>query len=227
MLRVFRTSTESRLSLSETMRLYRFFSGRRARQVYLALLLLLIVFSTGLRVRSYLLTRKIYAVLSGLRIDTTTEEQLLKTVPYLVLNNNTLPALPGGQRYFRAEVSNFDDLQWMKWAPSFLFSLWPAHSELPVKNKWNCMSLPLKAAYVLGWRHLSFSASVTVLNGTVSSTWYGIEPDVMFSFPLSYFVVARSVHGFSRDGGRRPMPVHSTDDESPEYRFGFVAGRHT
>lgn len=50
------------------------------------------------------------------------------------------------------------------------------------------MRFPLKVAYVLGWRHLSFSASVTVLDGTVSSTWYDIEPDVLLGFPLSYFV---------------------------------------
>src|ERR1700690_452967 len=62
-------------------------TGRRARRVYLALLLLLVVFSGGVRVRSCLLTRRFQAVLSGLgklKVDATSEEQLLKTVPYLV-----------------------------------------------------------------------------------------------------------------------------------------------
>jgi hypothetical protein len=34
----------------------------------------------------------------------------------------------------------------------------------------------------------------------------------------------RSVHGFTRNAGHRPVPVQSTDDESPQYRFGAVAG---
>ncbi len=32
------------------------------------------------------------------------------------------------------------------------------------------------------------------------------------------------MHGFSWNQGRRPVPVHSTGDESPDYRFGAVAG---
>lgn len=43
-----------------------------------------------------------------------------------------------------------------------------------------------------------------------------IEPDVLISYPLSYFVVARSAHGFWTSRGRE-QPVQSTDDESPEY----------
>lgn len=96
--------------------------------------------------------------------------------------------------------------------------------QTPARNKWGMMSLPLKAAYLLGWRNVSFSASVTVLNGTVSSIWYDIEPDVFSGIPVSYFVVVRSVHGFTRNAGHRPVPVQSTDDESPQYRFGAVAG---
>lgn len=73
--------------------------GRRARRVYLALLLALVLLSTGLRVRSYLLTRKIYAVLSGLeqvRIDKTTEQQLMRTVPYLFLMTRRWRPCQGG-----------------------------------------------------------------------------------------------------------------------------------
>ncbi len=204
--------------------------GRRARKVYLSLLLLAFVFSISLRARTFLLTRKIQAVLFGLeqvRVDQTTEERLLRTVPNLVLNNPQLPALPGGRRYYRVDIANSDFYYgWSRWIPDFLPSLWPVHdSPFPVKNKWDFLPLPLKAAYVLGWRHLSLSAYVTVLNGTVSSTGYNLEPDVPISYPLSYFVVARSVHGFSFNHGGRPVPIHSADDEKPEFRFGAVAGQ--
>jgi hypothetical protein len=94
-------------------------------------------------------------------------------------------------------------------------------TEMLVKDKWKSLPLAFKVAYLLGWRNLSFRAYATVLNGTVSNAGYNLEPDVVLSYPLSFFVVARSVHGFF---ARRPVPVHSTDDESPEYRFGAVAG---
>jgi hypothetical protein len=189
------------------------------------LLLLLVVFSGGIRVRSYLLTRRIQAVLSGLgqlRVDATSEEQLLKTVPYLVRDPHEGRMGAHVQRYYRVSISNEDD-RWMKWVPNVLSSLWPAPSDIPIRDKWGCLNLPLKTAYVLGWRHLAFAASVTVLDGTVSRTWYGLEPDVFLGWPRSYLVVARSAHGFWRDRGL-PVPVSSADDGSPEYRFGFVAG---
>lgn len=94
------------------------FVGRRARQIYLVLALALVALSGGVRIRTFLLTRKIYAALEGLkqvRVDTTTEEQLLKMVPYLVINDPTLPMLPGGRQYYRAEVSNFKDWRWLSW----------------------------------------------------------------------------------------------------------------
>jgi hypothetical protein len=206
---------------------YRLFVGHRGRRVYLALFLCLFALSIGVRVRSYLLTRKIYAVLSGLdrlRVDATTEEQLLKTVPYLVREKNTLP---GTQGYYRAEISNEGDRRWLYRLPSFLYSLWPLRVDLPRKamtNKWELMPVPTKIAYVLGWRQVSFSAYVFVLNGTVWSTGYSIEPDVLVGYPLSYFVVARSAHGFWTNRSRE-QPVQSTDDESPDYRFGAVAGQ--
>jgi len=38
------------------------------------------------------------------------------------------------------------------------------------------MDAPRKAAYLLGARHLSFSADVTVVDGTVSHVGYALEP---------------------------------------------------
>ncbi len=131
------------------MSFYRLFVGYRAHRVYLALFLFLFALSIGVRVRSYLLTRRIYAALSGLdrlRVDATTEEQLLRTVPYLVPEKNMLP---GTQGYYRAELSNKDDRRWLYRLPSFLSSLWPPHVDLPMRNKWDLMDLPTTIAYVL------------------------------------------------------------------------------
>jgi hypothetical protein len=205
--------------------LSRFFSGPFTRRVYLVFLLLLVLFSTGIRIRSYLLNRKIYAVLSGLErvhIDTTTEQQVLRTVPYLIPGGPENRTELGVERYYLVHISNAEEVSWMRWVPGFLFNLWPGHMEMPVRDKWAAMNFPFKLAYLLGWRNLSFSADVNVLNGVVSSTSYDIEPDVLFGFPASYLVVARSVHGFY---SRRPMPVQSTDDESPDFRFGKSAGQ--
>jgi hypothetical protein len=61
--------------------------GRRARQLYLLCSLLIVLFSAAVRIRTFVLTRRIYAVLAGLekiRVDETTEQQLLKAVPHLI-----------------------------------------------------------------------------------------------------------------------------------------------
>jgi hypothetical protein len=85
------------------------------------------------------------------------------------------------------------------------------------------MSLPFKVAYVLGWRHFMFEASVIVLDGIVSRTGYRIEPDVFQGWPASNLLSAGSVNGFWMNHAL-PVPVSSTDDESPDFRFGSVAG---
>jgi len=86
------------------------------------------------------------------------------------------------------------------------------------------MDVPHKVAYVLGWRHLSFYAAVTVLDGKVSALRYALEPDVFVGWPVSYLVVAHSEHGLWLVRGL-PVPVNDADDESPQYRFGFTAGQ--
>jgi hypothetical protein len=122
-------------------------------------------------------------------------------------------------------LSNEDDI-WLAYRLRGAFrTLWPLHKDIPggvPSDKWAALDLPLKVAYVLGLRHLSFTASVTVLDGTVSSVRYDVEPDVFIGWPLSYLVVARSTHGFWRNGDL--VPVSSVDDESPAYRFGILAG---
>jgi hypothetical protein len=220
--------------VSLAMALWRRISGRRARRVYATSFLLCIALSGYLRCRSYLLTRRIHAILAGLaqiRVDQTTENQLLKAVPSFAIQRSA-----GPERHYAVSISNNENGQdWehlkgpglgpaaRQWVPDLLFKLWPASLEIPVQNKWAILEFPLKVAYVLGWRHLSFTAYATVLDGVVSATGYTIEPDVFIGWPASYLVVAHSVHGFWM-AHAVPLPVPSADDENPDFRFGSVAG---
>jgi hypothetical protein len=63
------------------------------------------------------------------------------------------------------------------------------------------MGVALKAAYILGWRYLSFSAGVSVIDGRVSGFGYGIEPDVFLGWPKGYLVMATTTHGSSHSAG--------------------------
>jgi hypothetical protein len=85
------------------------------------------------------------------------------------------------------------------------------------------MSLPFKVAYVFGWRHLLFRASAIDLDGIVTNTAYGIEPDVFFGWPASDLVVARSAHGLWLPHSIK-VAVPSADDESPDFRYGPISG---
>jgi hypothetical protein len=202
--------------------LYSKLTGRLARRVYLGLLLLPVIFTTGVRIRSVLLTRRIHAVLSGLeqvRVDQTTEEQLLKTVPYLVRHGNGKRDPAGVERYYQVDISNGVERRWLfRLAATHLFQfLWP----WPLMDHWTehteVLSFPLKIAYRLGWRYVGFSALVMVRNGRVSRVWYGIEPDVEQGYPRIYSVSAMSFHGLWMYHAW-PAPVSSALDESPEYR---------
>ncbi|MGA3259573.1 MAG: hypothetical protein ABSE35_11900 [Bryobacteraceae bacterium] len=209
--------------------LRRHVTGRRARRVGFILLLALVGLSTGVRIRSYLLTRRIQAVLAGLqqlKVDATKEEDLSRTVPYLVREPFERREGTHLIRFYGAVLSNGDDhYHWQRWVPKFVLELWPSKRwEGGAQDKWSAMDVSLKAAYILGWRYLSFSAFVTVLDGRVSKISYGIEPDVFMGWPKSYLVTANSTHGF-RMAHHLLVPVSSADDESPFYRFGAIAGQ--
>jgi len=203
-------------------------TGRRARRFCLALLLLLVALSGVIQVRSYLLAGRIQVMLSGLeqvRIDATTEAQLLKTLPHLIRNPRDLRFGAHVHRGYEVNLSNEDDMRLAYRLRGVFRALWPLPQNVPgdiPSDKWAALDLPFKVAYVLGLRHLSFAAAVTVLDGTVSSVRYQVEPDVFLGWPLSYLVVARSTHGFWRN--RDLVPVSSVDDESPAYRFGALVG---
>ncbi|MGO9096552.1 MAG: hypothetical protein ACLQGV_15185 [Bryobacteraceae bacterium] len=203
--------------------LYRKITGRIARRIYLALFLLPVLFAMGVRIRSVVLTRKIHAVLSGLeqlRVDQTTERQLLQTVPYLARYPYDLRDGASVERFYRVEISNEHERRWLWWLAStppfrFLWSQRPA--EGPIHNPAETLPLPLKTAYWLGCRYIGFSAQVNVRDGRVSRVGYGIEPDVELGWPRFSFVSAHSFHGLWIHR-YPPVPVSSTDDESPEFR---------
>jgi hypothetical protein len=190
--------------------------------------LLIAMFSIGIRARTYHLTRKIQAVLAGLeqvQIDKTSEAELLKTVPYLVLD----PA-PGTTpiRSYRVRIVDSTDrgyYAWTAWVPQFLLDFRQAEPGGINPNKtWNALGFLPKIAYLLGWRYLSFGARFVVLSGTVSSISYELDPDVPLGWPAPNFVVARSMHAI---WGRWPVwkPVGSTEEENPSFRFGPVSGQ--
>src|SRR5262249_32386438 len=207
-------------------------AGRRARRLYLTLFLLLVILSGVIRIRSYLITRKFQSVLAGLaqlKVDSTSEEQLVRTVPYLVRDAKEYPEGAHLEHIYRARFSSNDnDLRlfrrWFQWVAWLFPSRGSGFSERGVENKWDCLDGSLKTAYLLGWRHMAFYAGIGVRDGVVSSISYYIEPDIFAGAPTSYLVVARSAHGFWAERNR-PLPVRSVDDESPEYRFGFIAGQ--
>jgi hypothetical protein len=95
-------------------RIVRAFTGRWARRIYVAILFLLLLVSAAGRIRSYIMARKIEAVLRGfaeIRLDQTTEEQLTKTVPYLAQKDWTDR---GGalHHWFGVHISNESD-RWL------------------------------------------------------------------------------------------------------------------
>jgi hypothetical protein len=187
-------------------------AGCWARRVYVAVVLLFICLTTTARLRSYLMVRKIQAVLHGLadiRIDQTTEEQLLKTVPYLVGNNYKEHVGASEERFYGVVISNEDDLIKLTHGPlSSLFQVRSSDYGEP---------LALKTLDWLGYRYLRFEVTLLVLDGRVSSLRYGIAPQI--GFPRQFFdiVSARSVHGFWLPRQMR-FSVTSEEDESPQYR---------
>lgn len=87
-------------------------TGRWARRVYLAIILILLGLTTAARLRSYMMARRIQAVLHGLaevRIDQTSEDDLLKTVPYLTRSERNSKAGGIEQHWYYAEISNESD----------------------------------------------------------------------------------------------------------------------
>ena len=183
-------------------------TGRWARRIYLAILLLLFLILTATRLRSYFMARKIEAVLHGLgeiRLDQTTEEQMTKMVPYL--REKDWKAGAFSYRSYYVHISNESDrlprvvALGLSRAQSYQLAQWLGH-----------------LADWLGYRYISFDAGVLVQDGKVAQAQYGLANQwIRPQAPgyVGYIVTARSVHGFWLPGS---LEVSSVDDYSPQYR---------
>jgi hypothetical protein len=182
-------------------------------------------FAGGLRVHCFLLTRKIHAVLSGLarvRVDQTTEHELLKTIPYLVREAHEWRTPSGVKRVYIVHISNENETAWLwRLADIAWFRLrWPFRE---TKDLVIGRTAPFAGAYWLGWHNVDFSAWVWIEDGRVSSVGYDIDPDMMLGWPHGGLISVRSAHGFWMSHFM-PVSVRSADDESPDYRVSGGEG---
>jgi len=184
-------------------RIARMFAAQWARRVCVALLFLLLLVTVAGRLRSFVLARKIEAVLRGLaeiRLDQTTEEQLTRTVPYLARKDWTDQSGALHHR-FGVHISNESDL-WLSWLVDLRLE-WLGH-----------------LADWFGYRFMSFDAAVLVQDGKVTHIEYGLANQWVrpqYAGYIGYIVSARSVHGYWINRRVR-LTVSSQDDESPQYR---------
>ena len=85
-------------------------TSRGTLRACLVLLVVLLLMAAGLRIRTALPTRTVSAALSQLekiRVDQTTEAQLLKALPALVKDSDR-----GAVRRYRMEISNWPHHEW-------------------------------------------------------------------------------------------------------------------
>jgi len=185
-------------------------TGRWARRVYVIILSVLLIATTAARLRSYLMARKIQAVLHGLseiRIDQTTEEQLFRTVPYL----------RRGEDWYRGNPPRGEDWEGGGNTPRH----W-CYTEISNESDWLMSRLLWRdtglrqVAVWLGYRYMDFGASMLVENGKVSEVGYGLSKVPGRPKGATYIVTAESIHGLWK---RQPVRITSEEDESPQYRI--------
>jgi hypothetical protein len=199
-------------------------TGRIPRRVYAAMVLVLLVASTAARVHSFVLTRKMQAVISGLsnlNIDETTEDEALREVPYLIRskwdqhegrNAEVGDVESGIERIYYVTISNQPD--WMR----FEVFAW-RYSSVESSKDGHQKSWIFTAADLLGYRYIGFGAWVGVFNGKVSSIRYEIADELSMPATFGELVSVKSFH--SRWAPYQHwFEVRSTEDESPE----FIAG---
>jgi hypothetical protein len=207
-------------------------TGRRARAIGIALAILFLLLSVCARLSIYLASRRMQAViaeLSKLVIDKTTEEELIRTVPYLQRSPwdaqvkgtpETGNVDPGEQRVYRVTFSN--EQTWMKYYRFFdAFRICNPHARITLDGYTEgCVLL---VPDVLGYRYFSFNAFVTLLNSKVSSLGYQINDRLVFPHQLGAIVSVRSFHSIWRSH-QTAFEVDSMADDSPEFRIN--GGEH-
>jgi len=137
--------------------------------------------------------------LTAIQIDRTTEEQLLKTVPYLTRSK--------WQHGYYVEISNESDH-----LSTFLIGY-----GLPFVSFLEQTPLLPRIAYWLGYRYIDFDAGVLIQDGKVSHVGYGLSRQWVRPKVAGYIVSVNSIHGLwlSR---QHSLEVTSLDDENPQYR---------
>jgi hypothetical protein len=188
-------------------------TGCWARRIYIAIILIVLCMTSAARLRTYVMARRIQSVLHGLaeiRVDQTTEQQLLKSVPYLTRSEHEWKAGEIVQRWYVTEISNESD-----WLMSGLMTYGSHLLGLLGQDPESLRRL----AYQLGYRYLSFDASVLVQDGRVSQVTYGLAKEWVRPREIGYIVSAKSVHGFWLPH-LMGFAVTSEEDVSPQYRPG-------
>lgn len=203
------------------------------RRVVLGLLLataaLVLVLTVAARTYSFVLTRKMGAVIAGLSkldIDKTSEDELFRTVPYLLRSPweehlkrtvETGDIDTGVERFYSVVISN--ESSWMRFSRS-IEPLLSCCAKTTYTKDGHIRNWVLSLADLLGYRYVYFSASVVVLNTKVSRIRYGISDRLVFPRQSGEIVSVTSAHSFWAPL-RSGFEVQSTDDESPQFR---VAG---
>jgi hypothetical protein len=215
-----------RHSFPMTSWILRTFTGRIALRVYFVLVLSLVATSATARIYTLALTRRMEVVIAGLsklEIDKSTEEEVKRTVPYLVRWQWQVPLKRspengdidiGVEQGYSVAISN--ESSWMKFgrliSPFTSCCLNTTYTKDGYEQNWI-----LALTNLLGYRYVYFGASVVLLNGRVSSISYGVQDRLVFPRQVGMILDVKSVHAFWASY-RRGFEVSSMDDESPQFR---------
>lgn len=198
--------------------LFRIFTGRMARRIYLIVfflvLVLLLCVPTVPRIRNAYRAWKFQKVLAGLervKVDQTTEAELIKLVPYLKRGYSGKDTNGNVETWYAVEFSN--EFDWSAdWVDRFLRG-----------NTVQNYERAMKTARMLGAWFLSFGAGVKVRNGTVARVGYGINPWGGWPRAIGETISVKSVHGAWLPY-RRGFEVSSVDDQNPQLRIWHGRG---
>ena len=136
--------------------------------------------------------------LAEIRIDQTSERELLEKMPYLIRSQYDLKGNGIVEQQYCVEISNESDPWW----------LWSMAHHLDGSGSF---------ASLLGYRFISFDAGVFVKDGRASQVSYGLSRVLVRPKAAGYIVSAESAHGFWVER-RHPFTVTSQEDASPQYR---------
>jgi hypothetical protein len=175
--------------------------GKVARRAYLSIILLVLAATSVARVHSLILTKRIHLVLSGLehlQTDRSTEDEVLRTVPYLQRGQYERPVGWSFERTYYTVISNESQLKRL----------------LGNDFDWGWRR---RLADWLGYRYLYFDAQVILLDGKVSTLRYDVANEFALPRSAETLVSVRSFHGFWHPF-QVAFGVTSADDENPQYR---------